>query len=68
MDHALTERIFQEYYLRAGVCATWLDRLRPIIQHSDYRQTGQNFWENESGIITEPIGNPYARGTERQNY
>jgi hypothetical protein len=67
-DRTLTERIFQEYYLPAGVSATWLARLRPIIQHSDYWQTGQNLWEDKSGIITDPIGNLHARGTERQIY
>jgi hypothetical protein len=63
-----TERVFQEYFLPAGVSAKWLNQLRPMIQHSDYWQTGENLWKDKSGIFTHPIENLQARGTERQKY
>jgi len=63
-----TERIFQDYFLPASVSAKWLNQLRPIIQHSDYWQTGEHLWKDKSGIITHPIENLQARGTERQKY
>jgi hypothetical protein len=68
IDRDTTERMFQEYFLPAGVSAKWLSQLRPIIQQSDYWQTGQNLWEDKSGIFTKPIGNLHARRTEHQKY
>ena len=62
----LTERMLQDYFLAAGVSEEWLSRLRPLIQHSDYWQTGHNIWEEKSGIITHPIDNLTPRGTERR--
>jgi hypothetical protein len=67
-NRALTERVFQDYYLPAGVSEKWLNRLRLLIQHSDYWQTGQNLWDDKSGIITDPIGNLVPRRTERPKY
>ena len=67
-DREKTERVFQEYFLPAGVSEAWLKRLRPLIQHSDYWQTGQNLWEDKSGVITHPIGNLTPRSTERRIY
>jgi hypothetical protein len=67
-NRALTERVFEDYYLPAGVSEDWLKRLRPLIQHADYWQTGQNLWDDKSGIITHPIGNLSPRGTERRIY
>jgi hypothetical protein len=67
-DREKTERVFQDYFLPAGVSETWLRQLRPLIQHSDYWQTGQNLWEDKSGIITHPIGNLAPRSTERRIY
>jgi len=67
-DREKTERVIQDYFLPAGVSETWLRRLRPLIQHSDYWQTGQNLWEDKSGIITHPIGNLAPRSTERRIY
>jgi hypothetical protein len=68
IDRDATERMFQEYFLPAGVSPKWLNQLRPMIQHSDYWQTGENLWKDKSGIITKPIENLQARGTERQKY
>lgn len=65
-DRALTERVFEDYYLPSGVSKDWLERMRPLIQHADYWQTGQNLWEDKSGIITHPIDNLTPRGTERR--
>jgi hypothetical protein len=63
---SLTERMFQDYFLPAGVSEHWLNRVRPLIQHADYWQTGQNLWDDKSGIITRPIDNLTPRGTERR--
>ena len=68
VDRAITERIFQDYFSSAGVSETWLNQLRVMVQHSDYWQTGQNLWENKSGIITDPIDNHVPRRTERLRY
>ena len=68
VDRAITERIFQDYFLAAGVSETWLNQLRVMVQHSDYWQTGQNLWESKSGIITDPIDNHVPRRTERLRY
>ena len=68
VDRAITERVFQDYFLAAGVSETWLNTLRVMVQHSDYWQTGQNLWESKSGIITDPIDNHVPRRTERLRY
>lgn len=67
-DRTKTERALEDYFITAGVNEAWLDRLRPLIQHADYWQTGQNLWDSGSGIITDVIGNHVARGTERQKF
>ena len=61
MDRAITERLFEDYYLPSGVSEAWLNRLRIMVQQSDYWQTGENLWESKSGIITEPIANHLPR-------
>jgi hypothetical protein len=68
VDRTMSDRIFQDYYLPAGVSEAWLKRLYLFIPHSDYWQTGQNLWEDKSGIITHPIDNLVPRGTERPKY
>ena len=68
VDRAMTERVFEDYFLSAGVSEAWLNQLRVRIQHSDYWQTGQNLWESKSGIITDPIDNHVPRRTERPKY
>lgn len=68
VDRTKTDRLFQDYFLPAGVSQAWLTRLYLLIPHSDYWQTGQNLWENKSGIITHPIDNLVPRGTERRIY
>ena len=67
-DRIATERVFQDYFLAAGVSEAWLNRLRPLIQNADYWQTGQNLFDDKSGIITQPIENLVPRRTERQKY
>ena len=67
-DRIATERVFQDYFLAAGVSEVWLNRLRPLIQNADYWQTGQNLFDDKSGIITHPIENLVPRHTERQKY
>ena len=67
-DREKTERVLQDYVLPVGVSETSLKRLRPLIQHSDYWQTGQNLWEDKSGIISHPIENLAPRSTERRIY
>jgi ATP-dependent protease ClpP protease subunit len=39
-NRTATERLFQDYFLAAGVSEAWLSKLRPLIQHADYWQTG----------------------------
>jgi len=68
VNRTLTERLFQDYYLPAGVSENWLGHLRIMIQHSDYWQTGQNLWEDKSGIITDPLDNLVSRGSESQRF
>lgn len=67
-DRDKTERVFQDYFLAAGVSEAWLYRLRPLIQHSNYWQTGHNLVDDKSGIITHPLENLVARGTERREF
>src|SRR5262245_781779 len=68
VDRARTERVFVDYYLKAGVSEAWLNELRIMVQNSNYWQTGQNLWESKSGIITDPIDNHLPRATERLKY
>ena len=68
VDRTKTERVFEDYYLKAGVSEVWLNQMRIMVQHSNYWQTGQNLWESKSGIITDPIENHLPRATERQKY
>jgi hypothetical protein len=54
--------------MAAGVSESWLNRVRMMVQHSDYWQTGENLWEDKSGIITDPLDNLVPRGVERQRF
>ena len=51
-----------------GVSESWLNHLRLLIQNSDYWQTGQNLWDDKSGIFTHKIDDLEPRYTERQKY
>jgi hypothetical protein len=68
VDRAVTRRVFEQYFPEAGVSEGWLNRLRVLIQHSDYWQTGEDLWEDKSGIITDPLDNHAPRGTEQQRF
>jgi hypothetical protein len=68
VDRATTERFFQDYFLSSGVSENWLNHLRIMVQHSDYWQTGENLWNDKSGIITDPLDNLVPRNTETQRY
>jgi predicted small integral membrane protein len=68
LDRTRSDRMFNDYYVAAGVAEAWLKRLYLLIPHSDYWQTGQNLWEDKSGIITHPLDNLVPRGTERRKY
>ena len=68
VNRVLTGRLFEDYFPQAGVSEVWLNRLRVMIQHSDYWQTGENLWEEKSGVITDPLDNHVARGTEQQRF
>jgi hypothetical protein len=68
VDRAASDRIFQDYFVWAGVSEAWLKRLYIVIPHSDYWQTGQNLWDDKSGIITHPLDNLVPRNTERPKY
>ena len=68
VDRTRTERLFEDYYLPAGVSEAWLNQLRIMVQQSDCWQTGENLWESKSGIITDPIENHVPRRTESLKY
>ena len=68
VDRAQTGRVLEQYFPEAGVSEGWLNRLRVVIQHSDYWQTGENLWKDKSGIITDPLDNHAPRGTEQQQF
>jgi hypothetical protein len=68
LDRARSDRVFDRYYLAAGVSRKWLERLYLLIPHSDYWQTGQNLWDDKSGIITHTLDNLVPNNTERRKY
>ena len=68
VNRTLTARLFEDYFPEAGVAEAWLNRLRMMVQHADYWQTGENLWEDKSGILTDPLDNHVARGTEQQRF
>jgi len=65
VDRARSDRVFNDYFLAAGVSEAWLKRLYLLIPHSNYWQTGQNLWDDKSGIITRPLDNLVPNYTER---
>ena len=64
----VTERVFQDYFEPAGVSEKWLTHLRIMVQQSDYWQTGENLWVEQSGIITDARDNLGPRGVEQQRF
>jgi hypothetical protein len=68
VDRAVTERVFEDYYEPAGVSEPWLNHLRVRVQLSDYWQTGENLWQNKSGILTDVLDNLVPRGVESQRF
>ena len=46
----------------------WLNHLRIMVQPSDYWQTGENLWVEQSGIITDARDNLGPRGVEQQRF
>ena len=68
LDRAESEMLFQDYFRAAGVSEAWLSQLRIRVQHANCWQTGENLWEDKSGIITDPIDNLEPRGSEEQRY
>ena len=68
IDRTVTERVFQDYFEPAGVSEKWRNHLRIMVQHSDYWQTGQDLWEDKSGIITDVLDNLVPRGAEQQKF
>jgi ATP-dependent protease ClpP protease subunit len=69
VDSRETMRLLRAYYVPAGVSLDWLNGLLPLINKSNYWQTGQDLITAKSGIITNPIDNqtprPEARHTRR---
>ena len=61
VSRELTERLFNDYYVPAGVSKKWLDRLRGLIKNQDYFQTGEDLVKDESHIITDPLDNVVPR-------
>ena len=65
---AQTGRLFDRYFVPAGVSTKWLTRVRSLIKDGDYWQTGRDLWESKSGIITEPIENLRRCDKERMYF
>lgn len=61
VSRELTERLFNDYYVPAGVSKKWLNRLRGLIKDQDYFQTGEDLVKDESHIITNPLDNVIPR-------
>ena len=68
VDRTITERLFQDYYEPAGVSERWLNHLRTRVQQSDYWQTGENLWQDKSGIMTDVLDNLVPRRTEQPRF
>ena len=61
VSNEVTERVFNDYYIPAGVSKRWLDRVRGLIKNQDYFQTGEDLVKDESHIITDPLDNVVPR-------
>ena len=61
VERELTERLFNDYFLPAGVSGKWLNCLRGLIKSQDYFQTGEYLVKDESHIITNPLDNAVPR-------
>jgi hypothetical protein len=61
IERELTERLFSDYFVPAGVSEKWLDHLRGLIKNQDYFQTGEDLVKDESHIITNPLDNVVPR-------
>ena len=68
VERELTERLFNDYFLPAGVSEKWLNRLRGLIKSQDYFQTGEDLVKEESHIITNPTTCPARRSGRQKDH
>ena len=61
IDREETLRLFQRYFVPAGVSVDWLNSILPIIRGADLWQTGQDLIGKNTGIVTYAIENQRAR-------
>jgi hypothetical protein len=50
-----TLRLFQKYYVPAGVSVNWLKRIMPIIRRADLWESGGDLISTKTGIVTSPL-------------
>ena len=60
-DREETVRLYQRYFVEAGVSIAWLNRVLPQIKQADFWQTGQELISSRTGIITHVLSNQTAR-------
>jgi ATP-dependent protease ClpP protease subunit len=61
IDVEETKRLFQQYYLPAGVAADWLGSIIPQIKNADVWRTGADLISANCGIVTSPLENRTGR-------
>lgn len=64
-DAEYTERMLAQY-VAVGVSRRWLERMRKEIKGANWWQTGRDLWVDQSGIITEVMGNSMPRDTSER--
>lgn len=57
----MTDTMFRNYYIPAGVSKPWIDDIKMKIKGSDYWMTGREVHSSEANIITSLRGNRRAR-------
>lgn len=64
IDREETLRIYRRYFVPAGVSVAWLNNILGMINQSDFWQTGQDLVRENTGIVTQIIGNQQARNVK----
>jgi hypothetical protein len=60
-DRQETVRLYQRYFVEAGVSAGWLNRMLAEMRGADLWQTGKELIDSQSGIITRQLSNKTPR-------
>ncbi len=64
LDREETVRIYQRYFVPAGVSVKWLNAVLKATKQSNLWQTGQDLVTANTGIVTQIIGNQQERNVE----